>query len=156
MEMLADAAAADLDGGVPSPPTGLQLLQPPAGALIDPQGNDGAQETTAAELESELTVKQKSAPGAAGMEADGLFTQPIAASQVPSHQPGADSGTLHQLHNADATTPGTNVEPDGLTEKQDSVRTIKAGCDLKVADTKQWTEACGQKRQALSCWPQQH
>ena len=141
MEMLADAAAADLDGGVPSPPTGLQLLQPPAGALIDPQGNDGAQETTAAELESELTVKQKSAPGAAGMEADGLFTQPIAASQVPSHQPGADSGTLHQLHNADATTPGTNVEPDGLTEKQDSVRTIKAGCDLKVADTKQWTEA---------------
>ena len=86
MEMLADAAAADLDGGVPSPPTGLQLLQPPAGALIDPQGNDGAQETTAAELESELTVKQKSAPGAAGMEADGLFTKPIAASQVPSHQ----------------------------------------------------------------------
>ena len=98
MEMLADAAAAGLGGGVASPPAGFQPPQPPAGALPDPQGNDGAQETTAPDPEPELTVKQKSAPGAAGMEADGLFPQPIVASQVPSHQPGADSGTLRQLH----------------------------------------------------------
>ena len=58
MELLANAAAADQDGGGPSPPTGLEPLQPPAGAPIHPQGNDVAQETT---VESELTEKQKSA-----------------------------------------------------------------------------------------------
>ena len=78
-----------------------------------------------------------------GMEADGLFPQPcgIPGSQPPARGRLRYAAPAPHLHNADATTPGTNVEPDGLTEKQDSVRTIKVGCDLKVADTKQWTEA---------------
>ena len=110
MEMLADAAAAGLGGGVASPPAGFQPPQPPAGALPDPQGNDGAQETTAPDPEPELTVKQKSAPGAAGMDRHGGgWPIPSAHCGIPGSQPPARGRLRYMyaapaphLHNADA------------------------------------------------------